>query len=145
MRTSLTENTRLSATASPLRLLCCAALLAGVLGCGSSGEKTTKVQGKITYQNKPATNGLIAFLKSGSKPITAAIQPDGAYAADVPPGEYKVRVDAPPAMPEGWREGQPMPPLGPRSVPDKFANFSNSGLTATIGSESPQQLDFPLK
>jgi hypothetical protein len=126
-------------------VFCCAALLAVFSGCGNGGEKATQVQGKITYQSKPATNGVIAFLKEGSKPISAAIQSDGAYSIQLPPGEYKVRIDAPPAMPEGWREGQPMPQLGPRSVPDKFANFSNSGLTATISTQSPQQLDFPLK
>jgi hypothetical protein len=120
-------------------------LLTLLFGCGQAGEKTTSVQGKITYQNKPANNGVIAFLKDGSKPVSAAIQPDGAYAVQLPPGEYQVRIDAPPPMPAGWKEGQPMPPLGPRSVPDKFANFSNSGLTATVAAQSPQQLDFPLK
>jgi hypothetical protein len=113
-------------------------------GCGGGPAATTSVQGSITYQKKPANNGVIAFSQAGGRPISAAIQSDGTYAAQVPPGDYQVRIDAPPPLPPDAKEGEPLPPLGPRTVPEKYANFSTSGLTVTIGKESPQQLDYNL-
>jgi hypothetical protein len=82
--------------------------------------------------------------------LGGAIQQDGAYKYDLPPGAYKVRIESAAPPPPGFREGDPPPAPGTRpqvqeQVPAKYANYETSGLTATIGSESPQQLDFPLK
>ncbi|MBA3480739.1 MAG: hypothetical protein H0T51_02890 [Pirellulales bacterium] len=113
------------------------------LGCGEAEVAAISVKGTITYNGKPANNGVIAFLQTGGRPIGAAIQPDGAYEAQIPPGNYQVRIDAPPAPPAGASEREPLP-MGPRSVPEQYANFATSGLTLTVGDESGQQHDFKL-
>jgi hypothetical protein len=125
----------------------CALLVAG---CG--GESKTVVQGKITYNGNAVTTGLINFQPDKGQPLGGAIQSDGTYKYELPPGSYKVRIDAPGADSGGLKEGEPIPPGGPpkttpaqRQAPAKYANYDTSGLTAAIGSESPQQLDFPLK
>lgn len=113
-------------------------------GCSGDGPETTAVQGKITIEGRPVTHGLINFLAEGGRPVGGGIQPDGTYSFDIPPGQYRVRIDAGPLIPESWKEGEPMPNLGPRLVPEKFASYEMSGLAASVGSESPQQLDFKL-
>jgi hypothetical protein len=121
------------------------ALVAGTLsvGCGG-GPNTTTVQGKITYKGVPVTFGIINFQPAGGKPLGGEIMADGNYEFDLPPGEYQVRIDSPPEMPPGYKEGDPPPKLGPRQLPANYANYATSGLTATVGTESPQQLDFSL-
>ncbi len=114
-----------------------------LFGCGG-GPDTTTVRGKVTYKGAPVTYGLINFSTGSGQPIGGTIQPDGSYEYQLPPGEYRVRVDAPEKVPEAYKEGDPQPPPSPRLVPEKFADFEASGLTATIGGESPQQLDFKL-
>jgi hypothetical protein len=122
-------------------------------GCG--GESTTTVQGTITFNDQPVTTGLINFMPSQGKPFGGAIQSDGTYSYDMPPGEYKVRIDSPPPTPAGLQEGSavtsnaPSPQAasgrpGQGQVPAQFASYDTSGLTLTVGSESPQQHDFKL-
>ncbi|RIK80919.1 MAG: hypothetical protein DCC67_08750 [Planctomycetota bacterium] len=113
------------------------------LGCGNGGGDAT-VTGTITYNGAAPASGVIGFVQSGAPPKIATIQPGGAYQAKLPPGQYQVRIDAPPPLPEGWQEGQPIPQSGPRVVPEKYANFTTSGLTATISAEPQQQVDFKL-
>ena len=113
-------------------------------GCGGkAGTKT--VSGAISYQNKPVTSGLINFLPKQGRPLGGGIESDGTYSVNLPPGEYTVRIDAPAPLPEGYKEGQPLPHLGPPLVPEKYANFNSSGLTATIDDQhGSQQVDFKL-
>jgi hypothetical protein len=112
-------------------------------GCGHGKGTGAAVQGKITFNGKAVPYGVIAFSEAGGRPISAAIQPDGSYAANVPSGQYAVRIDAPPQLPPDWKEGQPLPKMAPRALPEKYGNFTTSGLTATVRDES-QQLDFAL-
>jgi len=93
-----------------------ACLLTLSTGCGSGGA-TVHVSGKITFQDKPVTSGLINFLPASGRPLGGGIQADGTYQYQLPPGEYKVRIDTPPAIPAGWKEGDPPPKMGPRQVP----------------------------
>lgn len=130
------------------RCLALLSLLAISVGCGSSGSTTT-VSGKITYNGRPVTTGLINFMVEGGRPLGGGIQPDGSFSFDLPPGNYKVRIDSPPPMAPGSVEGQPVaptpagkPPQG--QVPPKFANYDSSGLTLAVGADSPQQQDFTL-
>ena len=117
--------------------------LAPLIGCGSNSGDTT-VTGKITYKGNPVRTGVINFLAPGGRPLGGGIGTDGGYSFELPPGEYQVRIDTTPSMPEGWKEGDP-PPKIQRQVPEKFANFSNSGLTLTVtGKESQQTADFKL-
>ena len=122
-------------------------------GCGG-GDSATTVQGKITFDGKPVTTGLINFMPAKGQPLGGEIQPDGSYSYDLPPGDYKVRIDSPPPVPAGLQEGSavtpaaaPPPPTGKPGqgqVPPQYANFDTSGLTLTVGNESSQEHDFSL-
>lgn len=121
-------------------------LLLVSIGCGSSGSTTT-VAGKITHDGQPVTTGLINFMVEGGRPLGGGIGPDGGFSFDLPPGDYKVRIDSPPPLAPGSVEGQPAAPAGKPlvgQVPPKFANYETSGLTLTVGADSPQQQDFAL-
>jgi hypothetical protein len=115
-----------------------------LVGCAEQNA-TTEVTGLISYKGRPATHGVINFVAPGQRPLGGAINADGTYQALVPPGEYQVRIDAPPRIPEGAKEGEPIKNLEPRLIPEKFADFKSSGLTATITGESSQKLDFALE
>jgi hypothetical protein len=114
-----------------------------ISGCGS-GDGGATVSGVVSFNGVPVTTGVIGFYKSGSKALGGPIGADGAYSLAIPPGEYQVRVDAPSPMPDGWKEGQPLPKLPPRPVPEKYASFETSGITATITDESTQHFDITL-
>jgi hypothetical protein len=103
------------------------------------------VQGKITYKGVPVVSGLINFKGAEAQPLGGAISPDGSYKFTLPPGEYQVRIDAPAEVPAGLKEGDPVPKLGQRLAPEKFADYGTSGLTLTVTGESPQQADFSLQ
>jgi hypothetical protein len=115
-----------------------------LVGCGD-GNNTTTVSGTISFNGKPITSGVINFLAQGARPQGGGINADGSYSFELPPGEYQVRIDTPQPLPEGWKEGQPLPKLPPRQVPEKYASFNSSGLKANItGNEDPQTVDFKL-
>jgi hypothetical protein len=120
-----------------------ALLAAAVVGCGGN-DGMTEVTGLVSYQGKTATHGVINFMAPGQRPLGGPINEDGTYRAALPPGEYQVRIDAPPLLPEGAKEGEPVKNLEPRLIPEKYADFKTSELTATVTSESPQKLDFSL-
>ncbi len=129
----------------PVHLVALAAACLLLVGCG--GESVTDVQGNITYNGKPVTFGLINFKPATGQPLGGAIQPNGTYSFELPPGEYQVRIESPDPEMAGYKEGDPPPTPGKQpqgQVPPEFANYDTSGLTATIGTDSPQQLDFTL-
>lgn len=131
-------------------LRCYLAVLAGILsvmaaGC-DDGPATYTVKGSVSYQGKPVTGGLINFKTVRGQPLGGGIKADGSYEFQLPVGEYLVRIDTPPEIPEGWKEGDPHPELGPREVPAKYARFRTSGLTATVQPDGePLQIDYSLE
>jgi hypothetical protein len=125
----------------PLAFL--ALCVAVVAGCGGNGS-STRIGGTVTYNGKPVSHGMIGLYSSGSPLVGGPINPDGTYEVSAEPGLYQVRIDAPPAIPPDWKEADGPPKLGPRLLPEKYADFAGSGLSATVGSASPQTLDFKL-
>lgn len=125
-----------------LKVILSGSLAALIGGCGG-GEPTTDISGKVTYNGQPVTSGLINFMPEKGRPLGGGLQSDGTYAFEAPPGNYQVRVDAPAPLPEGYKEGDPMPNL-PRLVPEKYANYGTSGLTATVDESGSQTIDFTL-
>lgn len=121
-------------------VLAVAALM--LAGCGG-GDATATLRGVVTMNGKPVTSGGIFFLKAGGSPLGGPIAADGTYEYSLPPGEYQVRIDAPAPIPANHRDGDPIPQL-PRLVPEKFASFLSSGLTAVVTDESPAKVDFAL-
>lgn len=98
VRTSLGAGVLLALSAFPFRRsLVGFLLLLGMLGaCGCSGSgaagKGDRVSGKVTLNSKPVS-GLVVFVGSDGKEVTAPIAPDGQYTVLEPPhGEVKVLV-----------------------------------------------------
>jgi hypothetical protein len=73
------------------------AFVAVVAGC-SSGPRTGQVEGKVTFEGKPVTEGLVTFLnpKEGGA-AEAEIKPDGTYVVKkgVVVGGYLVVITPP--------------------------------------------------
>jgi hypothetical protein len=120
-------------------------LLLVVLGCEQAPDLRT-VEGTITYAGKPLDHGMVMFQPSTGRPVGAGIQPDGRYSISLPPGDYDVIVNAPPKLPEGFKEGDPLPPPDPNPVPAKYSRKETSGLSAKVAAGSaPQTVDFVLE
>jgi hypothetical protein len=67
------------------------ALLA--VGCGPSGIETVEVKGTIAQDGEPLPSGTITFMpKDGVASPGGGVIKDGAYTANVPPGEKWVMV-----------------------------------------------------
>jgi hypothetical protein len=115
-----------------------------LLGCGG-GPPTVDVSGTATIGGKPISGGLINFQVAGERPLGGAIGPDGTFRFELPPGEYQVRIDTPPALPPGWKEGDPLPRPGPRQVPMQYGTFATSGLKASVPADAGAvELEFAL-
>jgi len=114
-----------------------------ISGCGGDAETTT-VRGKVSFNGESVTRGVINFQAQGRRPLGGPIGPEGSYSFELPPGRYNVRIDSPPPIPEGYKEGDPLPQLEPRQVPEMYASFNTSGLTATVNENGPQTIDFVL-
>jgi hypothetical protein len=144
----------------PLFLLCSAVLIA-LPGC--SGERTAKLSGKVTYNNKPVPGGQVVFANEDNTKVTEAdIQPDGTYSStQVPLG--KVRVGVMPAhkglaasIPKGVKSKMP-PDKHPEEyekkggteyvdIPEQFRDPSTSGINVTVdGSDKVFNIDIPKK
>ncbi|WP_146448512.1 hypothetical protein [Bythopirellula polymerisocia] len=126
-------------------LLFIQAILAIAIGCAKS-EPTQQVTGKISYQAKALDHGMVSFFPAGGRPIGAAITPEGSYEIELPPGQYQVIVNAPPKLPAGFKEGDPLPSHDPNALPAKYSRQQTSGLSATISlQDETQTVDFELE
>ena len=149
-------------TARGLCLACGLALSVSALtlfaGCpGASGPQTTTVQGRVTYQGQPVSQGYVSFLPTGpasgdtpSRPATGTLNPDGTYQLatfgendGAIPGDYQVTIVS--------KTGGPSPedPEAEEKwhIPQKYGTAADSGLTATIPADASGivQLDFDLE
>ena len=116
-------------------------------GCKPS-EKLGRIGGKVTFQGKPVSEGIVLFscIDKGVN-MTAALAKDGSYeiimakGAGLPLGAYRVCVTPPP---EFYPIGQPAPPK-PKpypNIPAKYRNYQTSGLTVTVeDGENPFDID----
>ncbi|QEG37545.1 hypothetical protein [Bythopirellula goksoeyrii] len=115
------------------------------VGCAEA-DPTRQVEGKVTYQGKLLEHGLLSFFPDGARPVNASISTSGTYQVQLLPGDYQVIVNAPPKLPDDFKEGDPLPPPDPNALPVKYSRQQSSGLTATVQmQEGPQTLDFELK
>jgi hypothetical protein len=118
-----------------------------LLGCGDDID-TTSVTGNVTYQGKPLANGSVTFHPEKGHPVAAVIDTSGDYAVDLPPGDYRVAVNAPGIeLPEGRREGEFPSPAPPKLVlPPEYSQWAKTTLQVTVNeSGDPQTADFALK
>jgi hypothetical protein len=105
----------------------------GLFGCGS---KPGSVSGKVTYQGKPLTSGLVIFIdKDGRVSQPAGIEVDGSYVADnVPLGPVAVCVETHPLSGGDGGPNAPQDQPRPRYVPlpAKYKDAKQSGLTLDV-------------
>jgi len=144
----------------PLAAVC----LCLVAGC-SSGNKAApaRVTGKVTYDGKPITAGVMNFYTADGVPYSGLINSNGTYTAtDLPTGEMVVTVEtesmnpnkkAPEGAEAKKRMGmmQQAPPGGAPApthrdylkIPAKYADKKTSPLKATLAAGN-QSKDFDL-
>ena len=125
---------------SQLVLACSFAALAA--GCGGSADGVP-VSGTVTYRGQPFSNASITFYPASGRPVSAAIS-DGEYSAVLEPGDYKVTISLGVNLPPGWKEGDPIPP---REIvlPQQYSSVLHTQLTATIGEDQSEPVDFKLE
>jgi len=117
------------------------ALLAVFLaGCGSD---MASVSGTVTYDGKPLDTGTVGFFPVGPGPAGyGSIQPDGSFRirtgqqAGLPPGEYRITVQATGPIPEPTPEN--LEPVPESIIPERYGNPDQSGLTFTVEPGSNQ-------
>ena len=123
-----------------------------LLGCGAKSDvERMPIQGAVSFQNQPVTEGQIRFIPVGDTkgPVSGAAIRDGAYRMDgrggVPAGTYRVEIEARRPIPGGKVD-----PLTPGQTPTEQylpAKYNlQSDLTMTIESGSGTiTKDLPLK
>jgi hypothetical protein len=117
-------------------------------GCSSKPESPiplSNVKGVVSYQGQPLETGTISFMPINGTNTASGEIVNGEYSLSTftagdgaPAGQYKVAVTAWSKMPEMGVEGVP-------SVPRKYLDPKQSGLTATISQEKSQTIDFQLQ
>lgn len=128
---------------SVLMFGCVAILLAASIGCGNSG--TVSVNGEVTLDGKPVTEGNIQFTAVDGYGRSAAAQIiDGRYSIDAPPGKKRVEIFAMRTI-EGKFDTTSNPgektPLREPYIPAKYNTKSELTFEVTDGSA---EKDFQL-
>jgi len=117
---------------------------AGLTGCRGSDSLPSlavyEVKGKVVLADgKPLTGGLISFVPKGDLPVTPSgvIGPDGSFSLitggsgeGAPPGDYKVRIEAP-----QFQQADPKSRKRPL-FPLKYTDEDSSGLFVTVRAEN---------
>ncbi len=119
-------------------------VLVSGLGCGS-GDRPVSLQGKVTFQGQPVTEGTVQFNdeKTGHG-AEVELGPAGSYQATLPAGTYAV-VILPPLLNVESKNSPPDPQFKKvRNIPNKYRSTVTSGLTAAV---SPNKIvhDFDMK
>ncbi|MEQ8209134.1 MAG: hypothetical protein RH917_04815 [Lacipirellulaceae bacterium] len=127
-------------------IACCCLIVANITGCSETVETTT-VTGMVSYKERPVSGGAISFLpRTGGRPLNGILSDGGKYEIQLPAGDYSVVIQPDSNLPEGFKEGDPMPPPDPNAVPARYQHPKRSGLKATVGNQTePMEANFDLK
>ena len=118
-------------------------------GCGSreEGPPVAQVSGKVTYQKKPVSFGMIWFTpkEKGLLPARGILQSNGTYQLEIAEkgirgayvGDYEIWLDTQFVS----EDGPPTPSL----LPKKYDSPESSGLTATVEARKKNHFDFTLE
>jgi hypothetical protein len=127
------------------------AIGAGLAGCRNSDSlpalRVYEVKGKVLLADgKPLTGGLVSFVPKGDLSVTPSgvIGVDGTFSLvtggsgdGAPPGEYKVRVEAP-QLQTVKKSRKPV-------FPFKYTDEDSSGLVITVRADTNQLDPIRLK
>ncbi len=143
---------------SPRARLRGALLILSAFALTGCGESTGSVKGKVYFQDKAVTAGTVAFQRAANKLATGQIQPDGSYEvlnAVTGPNKISVRSQVVANVPQGKMmdpgkmgasdktKGQEAPTAKGTTIPAKYADPEQSGVTYTVNS-GPNQFDIKL-
>ena len=116
-------------------------LLVTVPACKKSGK--VGVHGHVSYKGKPLEHATLNFYPERGRMETAEVK-DGEYSTDLTPGEYAVVVLIGANVPQGYKEGDPLPK--PAFVlPDQYTSRAKSTLKCTVAEGKKEPIDFDLK
>ena len=123
--------------------LVCLCILAG---CGKSYPEYFPVTGQVYYRDKPLTTGVIMFQPPSGPPATAQIQPDGSFtlithgrADGAMPGLNQVRITS-----REMKADAAEMALGKYLIPERYSQFSTSGLSAEVKAGENDPFEFRL-
>jgi hypothetical protein len=110
-------------------------------GCGPA-EVLGRVEGLVTFEGKPVTEGIVVFANSQKGVyITADLNPQGEYLVDMakgyglPLGDYQVTVTPPLYVVPMEDQYRPSALREFPSIPEKYRHPETSGLTVTVTKE----------
>jgi hypothetical protein len=127
--------------------------LAVVLAVAGCGAETGTVSGKVTFNGRPLTFGMVAFVSADGRVASCSIEPDGSYKIDkILVGPAKISVQSlppPPQMTPLGPDGQPLPQVREKAkeyvpIPDHYKEPQQSGLAYTV-EPGAQMHDIELK
>ena len=114
----------------------------GLTGCQES-RTLTVVTGVVAHQESALTRGSLRFYGTDKRPIGSAIQSDGSYTVELPPGDYRVSVSYPPPPPKEGEQFEENPSRSTKTIPAKFTQPNTSGLEVSVGA-SPEQVTYNI-
>lgn len=135
-----------------IRLVCLAAIVLMLPGCGRSGPEYWPVSGKVTFRGKPVATASVRFSNpQAGVDVVAELDADGKYVIltaggkGLPEGTYQMAVVPnvsfanvkttpgglvlPSSMPSAQKMNTP-------NIPERYHDPATSGLTMTVKPES---------
>ncbi|MCI0741692.1 MAG: hypothetical protein L0Y72_21880 [Gemmataceae bacterium] len=122
-----------------------------VTGCGGGGSSAVPagaVSGKVTFEDKEVTEGLVSFMNlDAGEGDEAPLKGDGTYSIrkPLPTGDYKVTIM--PLVVQQQVDGKG-PEVGVEkpapNIPEKYRNLGTTDLRATV-KEGKNEFNFNMK
>lgn len=114
-----------------------------LVGCAET-RNGMSVGGKVTFQGQPITNGTVSFFPTSGRAVNLAISTEGTYSGQLPVGNYRVAINVSVNLPDGWKEGDPVPPP-PIMLPPQYTSRARTPLAATVTDPQTSGIDFSLE
>ena len=116
------------------------------LGCSKSYIGYYPVTGMVFYNDKPVTAGVVMFQPPSGPPASGQIQPDGSFeletygrAFGARTGANQVRISHREMKQDGGELA-----LGKYLLPERYSQFSTSGLNAEVKAGENEPFEFRL-
>jgi len=132
--------------------------LALIAGCGK-GLGAVPIEGKVTYQGQPLTDGMVLYTPVDPKGRLArgALKPDGTFTLSTNaedgamPGKYKIVIEA--LVPHPGEPGRgdtpsdaPPPQIErPSRIPEKYTRAEETPLQDTVDSSHPGYKEWTIE
>jgi hypothetical protein len=130
------------------RCVLCVLLAAALTGCGGEPKRDLPkgtVKGTVTFKGQPLPAGTVAFQHASGEMSSASIDASGQYQLDAAVGSNKVMVQSMEEQkPNPDPNGMPRMLPGASRIPEKYSNFSTSGLSHDVKA-GEQTIDLKLE